>query len=57
MIITKRIPIEFITGKITCTLLGILILTFIKRVVNNGIVPQYYVQNSHEAIIPRELYM
>lgn len=28
-----------------------------KRVVNNGIVPQYYVQNSHEAIIPRELYM
>lgn len=28
-----------------------------KRVVNNGIVPQYYVENSHEAIIPRELYM
>ncbi len=28
-----------------------------KRVINNGIVPQYYVENSHEAIIPRELYM
>lgn len=28
-----------------------------KRVVNNGIVPQYYVENCHEAIIPRELYM
>jgi DNA invertase Pin-like site-specific DNA recombinase len=28
-----------------------------KRVVNNGIVPQYYVENSHEPIIPRELYM
>ena len=24
-----------------------------KRVVNRGIVPQYYVENSHEAIIPR----
>ncbi len=28
-----------------------------KRVVNNGIVPQYYVENSHEAIIPRDVYM
>jgi len=28
-----------------------------KRVVNNGIVPQYYVKNSHEAIIPQELYL
>lgn len=28
-----------------------------KRVKNNGIVPQYYVENSHEAIIPRALYM
>lgn len=28
-----------------------------KRVQNNGIVPQYYVENSHEPIIPRELYM
>ena len=28
-----------------------------KRVVNRGIVPQYYVENSHEAIIPREIYM
>ena len=27
-----------------------------KRVVNNGIVPQYYVENSHEAIVPRELF-
>jgi DNA invertase Pin-like site-specific DNA recombinase len=27
-----------------------------KRVVNKGIVPQYYVENSHEAIIPRELF-
>lgn len=25
--------------------------------VNNGIVPQYYVENSHEPIIPREIYM
>ena len=24
---------------------------------NNGLVPQYYVENSHEAIIPRDLYM
>lgn len=24
---------------------------------NNGIVPQYYVENSHEAIIPREIFM
>lgn len=28
-----------------------------KRVNNNGIVPQYYVENNHEAIIPRELFM
>ena len=28
-----------------------------KRVKNNGIVPQYYVENSHEAIIPRDIYM
>ena len=28
-----------------------------KRVRNNGIVPQYYVENSHEPIIPRDLYM
>ena len=28
-----------------------------KRVKNNGIVPQYYVENSHEAIIPRDMYM
>ncbi|MDP3058440.1 MAG: recombinase family protein [bacterium] len=28
-----------------------------KRVVNNGIVPQYYVENSHEPIIQRELNM
>lgn len=28
-----------------------------KRVPNNGLVPQYYVENSHEAIISRELYM
>ncbi|WP_426349398.1 recombinase family protein [Alloiococcus sp. CFN-8] len=28
-----------------------------KRVKNNGIAPQYYVENNHEAIIPRELYM
>ena len=25
--------------------------------VNNGIVPQYYVENSHEPIIPREIFM
>lgn len=28
-----------------------------KRVVNNGIVPQYYVENNHEPIIPREIYL
>jgi len=28
-----------------------------KRVINNGIVPQYYVENSHAALLPRELYM
>ncbi len=28
-----------------------------KREVNNGIVPQYYVEDSHEAIIPRDVYM
>jgi len=28
-----------------------------KRVVNNGIVPQYYVENSHEPIISREIFM
>ncbi len=28
-----------------------------KRIKNNGIVPQYYVENSHEPIIPRDLYM
>lgn len=28
-----------------------------KRVANKGIVPQYYVENNHEAIIPRDLYM
>lgn len=28
-----------------------------KRVSNNGIVPQYYVENSHPAIIPHDLYM
>jgi hypothetical protein len=26
-----------------------------KRVVNNGIVPQYYVEGSHEAIIPKDI--
>ncbi|MBK5262717.1 MAG: recombinase zinc beta ribbon domain-containing protein [Peptostreptococcaceae bacterium] len=28
-----------------------------KRVINNEIVSQYYVENSHEAIIPRDLHM
>ena len=28
-----------------------------KRVQNKGIVPQYYIENSHEPIIPRDLYM
>ena len=27
-----------------------------KRVLNKGIVPQYYVENDHEAIIPKELF-
>lgn len=26
-------------------------------IANNGIVPQYYVENSHPAIIPREKFM
>ncbi|SFS07410.1 recombinase family protein [Anaeromicropila populeti] len=28
-----------------------------KRVKNHGIVPQYYVENNHQAIIPRDLYL
>ncbi|HVI40911.1 MAG TPA: recombinase family protein [Anaerovoracaceae bacterium] len=28
-----------------------------KRIRNNGIVPQYYVENNHEAIVPREIFM
>lgn len=28
-----------------------------KRIKNNGIVPQYYVEDDHEAIIPKELFM
>lgn len=28
-----------------------------KKVANNRIVPQYYVENNHEAIIPRQLFM
>ena len=28
-----------------------------KRVANKGIAPQYYVENSHEAIIPRHIFM
>lgn len=28
-----------------------------KQVQNKGIVPQYYVENSHDPIIPRDLYM
>lgn len=28
-----------------------------KCVKNNGIMPQYYVKNSHESIVPRDLYM
>lgn len=28
-----------------------------KRVKNNGIVPQYYVENSHEPIIPKTLFL
>lgn len=28
-----------------------------KRVKNHGLVPQYYVENCHEAIIPREIFM
>ncbi len=28
-----------------------------KRVKNNGLVPQYYVENNHEAIIPHEIFM
>lgn len=28
-----------------------------KKVVNNGIAPQYYVENSHEAIIPKDIFM
>lgn len=28
-----------------------------KREINNGLAPQYYVEGSHEAIIPRDIYM
>lgn len=28
-----------------------------KRVQNNSVVPQYYVENSHEAIILKEIFM
>ena len=28
-----------------------------KRIRNNGTVPQYYVEDDHEAIIPKELFM
>lgn len=28
-----------------------------KRIKNNGIMPQYYVENDHEAIIPKEIFM
>ena len=28
-----------------------------KRIKNNGIMPQYYVENDHEAIIPKEVFM
>jgi hypothetical protein len=28
-----------------------------KREINNGLAPQYYVEGSHDAIIPRDLYM
>lgn len=28
-----------------------------KRVPSNGLVPQYYIENSHEVIIPRDLHM
>lgn len=28
-----------------------------QRVKNNGLVPQYYVENSHEGIIPKEIFM
>lgn len=28
-----------------------------KRIKNNGIVPQYYIEDNHPAIIPKELYM
>ena len=28
-----------------------------KRVPNDGLMPQYYVENSHEAIIPRDVFM
>lgn len=28
-----------------------------KRVTNNGVVPQYYAENSHEDIIPKEIFM
>ena len=31
--------------------------TYTVDIKNNGIVPQYYVENSHEPIIPHDLYM
>lgn len=39
------------------TMMNKLVFLNKKRVQNKGIVPQYYVENSHEPIIPRDLYM
>ena len=41
-LLQKTITVDFLTKK---------------RVVNNGLVPQYYVTESHEAIIPRRLFL
>ena len=41
MLLQKILTVDFLTKK---------------KVLNKGLVPQYYVENNHEAIIPKELF-
>ena len=59
--IVRRIYTEYLEGSIYCdALLQKTVTTdFLnkKRVKNKGLVPQYYVENNHEAIIQHHIYM
>ena len=59
--IVRRIYTEYLEGRSYCdALLQKTVTTdFLnkKRVKNKGLVPQYYVENNHEAIIQRHIYM